>query len=87
MGDTGTSFAPIQSAVDYTEDDAMADVSRIPVEEAHRKVTAGQALLVCAYDDETKCNKIKLEGAIPLKSFESTVSTLPKTQEIVFYCA
>jgi hypothetical protein len=67
--------------------EAMTEVSRIPVEEAHRKVTARQALLVCGYDDETKCNKIKLEGAMPLKSFESTVSTLPKNQEIVFYCA
>jgi hypothetical protein len=65
----------------------MPDVSRIPVEEAHQKVVAGGALLVCAYDDEAKCNKIKLDGAISLKSFESKVSTLPKTQEIVFYCA
>jgi hypothetical protein len=65
----------------------MADVSRVPVEEAHQNVAAGRALLVCAYDDEAKCNKIKLEGSIPLKSFESMASTLPKSQEIIFYCA
>ena len=33
----------------------MADVERIGVDEARRHVAAGQAMLVCAYDDEAKC--------------------------------
>jgi hypothetical protein len=49
----------------------MADIPRISVEEARRKVQAGQALLVCVYDDEEKCNKIKLEGAISLRALET----------------
>ena len=65
----------------------MPEVERTDAEEARRKVKSGQALLVCAYDDEAKCNKIKLEGSIPLKSFQSKASTLPKSQEIIFYCA
>jgi hypothetical protein len=65
----------------------MADVSRIGVEEARRKVTAGGALLVCAYDDEEKCNKANLEGSISMGQFASRVATLPKEQEIIFYCA
>jgi hypothetical protein len=65
----------------------MADVSRIGVEEARRKVAAGEALLVCAYDDEEKCNKVRLEGAINMTQFASRVATLPKDQEIIFYCA
>ena len=63
----------------------MADTLRIPVEEAHRKTAAGQALLVCAYDDEAKCRMFNLSGSMSLSSFESKVGTLPKNQEIIFY--
>jgi len=65
----------------------MADIDRISVEEAHRKTNANQALLVCAYADEAKCRMINLEGSISLTSFESRASSLPKTQEIIFFCA
>jgi hypothetical protein len=65
----------------------MADVERISVEEAHGKVKANQALLVCAYEDEAKCRMINLDGSISLASFQSQVVSLPKTQEIIFYCA
>ena len=33
----------------------MSDNMRIDVEEARRQVESGQALLVCAYEDEAKC--------------------------------
>ncbi len=65
----------------------MADIERISVEQAHQKVKANQALLVCAYDDEAKCRKVNLEGSLSLTSFQSRVASLPKTQEIIFYCA
>jgi hypothetical protein len=65
----------------------MADIERISVEQAHQKVDAHQALLVCAYDDEAKCRKVNLEGSISLTSFQSRVGSLPKTQELIFYCA
>ena len=65
----------------------MADVSRIGVEEARRKVSAGRALLVCAYDDEQKCSKISLQGSINMAQFTSRVATLTQDQEIIFYCA
>jgi rhodanese-related sulfurtransferase len=41
---------------------------------------------VCAYDDEEKYNKMKLEGAIPLARLEAQAATLPKDREIIFYC-
>jgi hypothetical protein len=63
----------------------MADDLRISVEEAHRKTTAGQALLICAYPDETKCRMFNLDGSMSLTSFESKVGSLPKTKEIIFY--
>ena len=66
----------------------MADIERISVEQAHQRVKANQALLVCAYDDEAKCRMINLEGSISLTTFQSrVVGLLPKTQEIIFYCA
>ena len=63
----------------------MAD--RISVEEARRKVSEGAALLVCAYADESKCDRIRLEGAISLGELEAREATLPKDKPIVFYCA
>jgi hypothetical protein len=65
----------------------VADVERISVEEAHKKVQANQALLVCAYEDEAKCRMLNLEGSISLVNFQSKVASLPKTQEIIFFCA
>ena len=65
----------------------MADIERISVEEAHRKVAANQALLVCAYDDEARCRKLNLDGSISLTSFESKATSLQKDQEIIFFCA
>jgi hypothetical protein len=63
----------------------MADVARIGPEETHKKTKAGQALLVCAYEDEAKCRMFNLDGSMSLTGFESKVKSLPKNQEIVFY--
>ena len=43
---------------------------RIDVEEARRKVAAGEALLVCAYGDDVKCKQLELEGSITLSELE-----------------
>ena len=63
------------------------DVERIDVTTARQKVTAGQALLVCGYEDDAKCRKGRLEGSMPFARLESLAPSLPKTQEIIFYCA
>jgi hypothetical protein len=63
------------------------DVQRISVGDARRKVQANQALLVCAYEDDAKCRMVNLEGSIPLTSFQSRAASLPKNQEIIFFCA
>ncbi|HEV3056980.1 MAG TPA: hypothetical protein VGY48_01975 [Vicinamibacterales bacterium] len=65
----------------------MADIERITVEEAHQKVNANHALLVCAYEDEEKCRKVRLEGSLSLTYFQSRLGSLPSNQEIIFYCA
>jgi hypothetical protein len=65
----------------------MADIERISVEQAHEEVNANEALLVCAYDDDAKWRMVNLEGSMSLTSFQDRVASLPKTQEIIFYCA
>jgi len=42
-------------------------------------------LLVCAYEDEAKFTRARLEGAISLQSLQSRLPSLPKETEIVFY--
>ena len=63
------------------------DIERIAVADARRKVQAHDALLVCAYADDAKCRMVSLEGAISLTSFQARAGSLPKNQEIIFYCA
>jgi hypothetical protein len=65
----------------------MAEIPRIGVEEARRKLAAGDALLVCAYSEEAKCNQMRLEGSLTLSGFQSRLPSLPKDKEIIFYCA
>lgn len=64
----------------------MADIPRISVEDSRRKTHSGEALLVCVYDD-AKCRKANLDGSIPLSALETRAGTLPKSQELIFYCA
>jgi hypothetical protein len=63
----------------------MTEPERITPEEVHQKLKAGKVLLVCAYDDEAKFKKVRLQGAISFNEFQSKLSSLSKDQEIVFY--
>jgi hypothetical protein len=65
----------------------MADVERIEVEEARRRVAARQAVLVCAYEDDAKCDRIRLEGAMSLSEFKRRAAMLPRDRDVIFYCA
>lgn len=64
----------------------MPDAKRVTAAETREKVMAGKALLVCAYADDSAFARYRLDGAISLADFKARVSTLPKEQEIVFYC-
>ena len=65
----------------------MTEPIRISATEVRDKVTSGSALLVCAYDDEDKFNKVRLEGAISFSEFKSRLPSLSMDSDIVFYCA
>jgi hypothetical protein len=64
----------------------MPEPIRISVEEAREKVSAGSALLVCAYDDKEKFKKNHLQGALSLGEFKAKLPSLNKDQEIIFFC-
>ena len=65
----------------------MQEVERISPERVRPSVQSGETLLVCAYEDEDKCRKMQLDGAITMKEFRSRIPSLAKDREIVFYCA
>jgi len=72
---------------EMTGDMENATIRRISVEQAREKVAAGSGLLVCAYDDEDKFKGNHLSGAMSLAEFRSRLPSIPKDQEIIFYCA
>lgn len=78
---TGYTIEP----TDHRHGGDMADIERISAQQAHAKIKANQALLVCAYEDEAKCRMLNLEGSISFTSFKSRVQSLPKSREIIFY--
>ncbi len=63
----------------------MIEPTRIPPEEARGKVTTGEAILVCAYEDLEKFRRMHLEDAISLQEFKARLPALSKEQEIIFY--
>ncbi len=65
----------------------MESELRIPADRAQREVESGRGYLVCAYDDEAKCRKYMLEGALTLKQLEERRGSIPEGSEILFYCA
>jgi hypothetical protein len=65
---------------------ASQDVERVSVEEARREAQAGRALLVCAYDD-AKCTRVPLQGATTLSELSRRAASLPRDQQLIFYCA
>lgn len=63
----------------------MANAERIDAERARQRVQSGEALLVCAYDDEEKCRDLEIEGAVTLAEVRSR--ELQADREIIFFCA
>jgi hypothetical protein len=60
---------------------------RITPQEAYEKVQAGQAILVCGYEEEEKFRAMRLEMSISFAGFQAMLPSLPKESEIIFYCA
>lgn len=66
----------------------MAAPQRVGPKDVWDRVHAGSdLLLVCAYDDDAKCRANHLKGATTFNEFRSRADSLPRDQELVFYCA
>lgn len=74
-GQTATSVAPLPE-----------NIQRVSPQETLSRVQSHDALLVCAYDDDT-FRKVALVGAISRGELEKRLPDLSKEQVIIFYCA
>ncbi len=63
----------------------MSDIERLSPEKVREMVQAGNAMLVCAYDDDGKYERMRLEGSIALSEFKAGISGIPKDKEIIFF--
>ena len=63
------------------------DVERVSVEDARRAVEAGHALLVCAYEDDQKCRKLRLANALTVHDLQRSLESVPRNHTLIFYCA
>jgi len=64
----------------------MVEPTRINPADVRARLQSGRGtLLVCAYEDEAKFKRARLEGAISFQSLQSRLPSLPKETEIVFY--
>ena len=81
---TALVISPVKS-IDASETKSDIPIERISPEKTRSKVLSGQAILVCSYDDN-KCKKVLMEGALMKSEFEQKLPSLPKNQEIIFYC-
>ena len=65
----------------------MTEIIRVSPEQTREKTMSGKAMLVCAYDNKSKFERNRLEGAISLADFRVKAPSLSKSQEVIFYCA
>jgi rhodanese-related sulfurtransferase len=64
----------------------MSEVKRIDATQAYQKSRDGDAVLVCAYDDEQLCEDLRIADSLTLGEFEVMRSSIPKHRQIIFYC-
>ncbi|MCX7991647.1 MAG: ArsR family transcriptional regulator [Proteobacteria bacterium] len=65
----------------------MSEPVRLSAEEVYNKVKAEKGLLVCAYNDLSQYELVKIEFSIPLSSFLQLNPETYKDKDIIFYCA
>ena len=64
----------------------MADPIRVSPQEAWDGLQSSECMLVLSYSNPAAFKKFPIEGAIPFPEFQSRLPSIPKEQEIVFYC-
>ena len=65
----------------------ITEANRVTVSQVRDRLQGpNSALLVCAYDDEEKCRSMHIPGSVTLSQLNFRLESLPKDQELVFYC-
>ena len=64
----------------------MTDLRKLDPRTAHEHAHAGEALLICAYDDGKHWPDLAIEDAIPLQELRAQRDSLAKDRELIFYC-
>ncbi len=63
------------------------EIERIDPVQARAHMTTGNALLVCAYDSQEKFLHNQIAGALSLQELQAIENDIPRSREIIFYCA
>jgi hypothetical protein len=74
-------------ANEKNEENEMTTTPLISAQQAYQRAKSGEALLVCAYENDEKFARFQLEGAIPLSEFQKKIDSIDPGTEIIFYCA
>lgn len=64
----------------------MSDI-RIGATTAFERVRDDDAILVCAYDDESKCRNLRIGESYTFGEFRERQEELSRDLEVIFYCA
>ena len=67
----------------------MDEARRTSAEEAQRRVESGQALLVCAYEDEARCQQLRIDHSLTMEELKRQLERdqASRDRELIFYCA
>ena len=59
---------------------------RVSAAEVRARLSSSDALLVCAYEDQEKCENLRLAGALTFNELKAMVTSLSSARELIFYC-
>ena len=65
----------------------MPTIPRFSPDEARLRLRDDGAILVCAYDDVSRCREANIDGAITLQELKRREGDLDPAQKLIFYCA
>ncbi len=68
------------------ENESCSLSERVSVAEARKRLSSSDALVVCAYEDQDKCEKIRLAGALTYNELKAMETSLSTARELIFYC-
>jgi hypothetical protein len=82
-GEVGKGSKPVRERRHIEPD----QIVRLSPEKVFQKAKSGEAILVCAYENEVAFRAAKLQGAISYEQFTATLASMDVKREIIFYCA